>query len=92
MLLKQFKCSLDQVAEILLLSLTVNNAVANVVVARFEQVENRENLSVVRDKSLTDGLRTEYECLENFESDSNNLSVACVQSSFDWNDELGNNR
>lgn len=54
--LEQFKSLLDQVSKILALALAVVDLVAKVVVFDLEEVEHREDLSIVRYKCLSNSV------------------------------------
>jgi len=82
-LLKHFESSLDQVTKVHLLPLTVHDGVSDVLVVLLEQVEDGEDLTVVGDECLTDGLRAQDERLEDLEGDHDNLGVAGVESSYE---------
>jgi len=81
-LLKHLESSLDEVTEVHLFPLTVDNRVADVLVALLEQVEDGQDLAVIGDQSLTNGLGAEDERLKDLKSDDDNLRVACVQGSY----------
>jgi hypothetical protein len=54
--LEHFKCLLDQVAEDQTFTLRVLDFVAEVFVALFEKIHNGQDLSVVRDQCLSNGV------------------------------------
>lgn len=54
--LEELECLLNQVSQVLSLSLAVVDLVTEVVVADLEKVEDGEDLSVVGDEGLTDGV------------------------------------
>ena len=60
---KHFKSRLNQVSKILSFSLAVVDLVSEVLVLNFEEVEDREDLSVVGHESLANGVRAGDECL-----------------------------
>jgi hypothetical protein len=62
--------------------LRVVDLVAQVGVVHLQQVHHGEDLAIVGHKSLTDGVGAGYEGLEDFKSDSNNLAIAGVKSSY----------
>ena len=88
--LEHLECLLDEVSEVCGLALGVVDLVAEVLVLDLEEVHHGENLSVVGDKSLTNGVRAGHESLENLKSDGNDIGVSGVEGSLDWNDELRN--
>ena len=69
----------DQVTEVLALSLRVVDLVAAVDVAGLEQVEDGQDLAVVRHKSLADGVRAHDKCLQHVQSCRNDFGVTSVQ-------------
>jgi hypothetical protein len=77
--LKHLEGLLDQVPQVQTLSLAVVNLVSDVCVALLEQIHYRQDLSVVRNKRLSDCVRASNECLQNFEGDGDNFTVTCVQ-------------
>ena len=54
--LEHLKSGLNQVAEVGRLALAVIDLVSNVLVADLEQVQHGQDLSVVRNEGLTDGV------------------------------------
>ena len=62
--LEHLECGLNEVSQVLPLPLAVVDLVAEVVVADLEQVKHREDLSVVRDEGLADGVGAGDECLQ----------------------------
>ena len=87
--LEQLKGLLDEVSEVVSLSLTVVNLVTDVEVLGLEQVHDGKDLSVVRHQSLSNSVRAGYESLEDLKGDGNNLGVSGVESGFDRNNKLG---
>ena len=81
MLLKQLQCLLNKVSQIHGLPLTVHDAVAHILVALLEQVENWQDLAVVGHKSLTNRLGAKHERLEDLERDGDHLAVTGIQCS-----------
>ena len=81
-LLEHLEGGLDEVAKVHLLPLAVHNGVADVLVALLEQVEDGQDLAVVRNQRLTNGLGAEDERLEDLEGDHDDLRVAGVQSGY----------
>lgn len=61
--LEHFEGLLDEVSQVESLPLTVVNLVSQVLVLDLEQVEHREDLSVVRDECFSDGVRASDQCL-----------------------------
>lgn len=76
---KHFKGRLNQVSEILSLSLAVVNLVAQVVVLDFEEVEDGEDLSVVGHEGLANGVGAGDEGLQDLQRNRNDLGVSRVQ-------------
>ena len=54
--LEQFERLLDQVTKVVRFPLAIINFISQVVVSSLEQVHNWQNLSVVWDEGLTDGV------------------------------------
>lgn len=52
-LLKNFKGLIDDVSNVLILSLRVINDIANVPISVFEQIKHRKQLSVVRNQRFS---------------------------------------
>ena len=86
---KKFKGLLDQISEVVSFSLTVINLVTEVSIFGFEQIHNWKDLSVVWHKSLSNGVGAGHEGLQDFQGDGDNLWVPGVQSSLNWDNELG---
>jgi hypothetical protein len=78
---EHFKCLLDKVSKNEALALRVLNLVAQVGVALLEKVHHWQDLSVVRHKSLADGVTAGNQGLQNLKSNSDNLWVASVEGS-----------
>ena len=72
---------LNEVTQVLALSLRVIDLVSNVLVAGLEQVQHWEDLSVVWHESLTNGLRADNESLQDLEGNGNDFWVTSVQGS-----------
>jgi len=88
---EELECSLDKVTEVDGLALAVVDFVTKIRVSRLEQVHDRQDLSIVRHKSLTDRVRAGHERLQNLQSDSDDIAVTGVQGSLDGDDQLRNN-
>ncbi|KAG8557722.1 hypothetical protein GDO81_016714 [Engystomops pustulosus] len=88
MTLKGFQCFLNQVSDVFPFLLAVVNAVSGVDVHVFEDVENRENLSVVRHESFSHHLGRDDQVLEDFQGGAYHLSIADIQSIFYGYNEL----
>ena len=71
---------LDQVAQVQTLPLAVVDLVTDVGVALLEKVHHGQNLSVIGDQGLSDGVGASYECLQDFEGDGDDFTVTSVQS------------
>jgi hypothetical protein len=67
--LEHLKSLLDQVAEVGCLALAVVDLITKVLVSDFEEVENWEDLSVVGDKGLTNGVGAANKSLQDLEGD-----------------------
>jgi hypothetical protein len=87
---EKFQGLLDEISKVVSLSLTVVNLITHIQIFSLEQIHDWENLSVIWNKSLTDGIRACDQGLQNLKSNGNNFSVSGVQSSFDWNNQLWN--
>ncbi len=70
---------LDQVAQVQTLPLAVVDLVTNVGVALLEKVHHGQNLSVVGNQGLSDGVGASHECLQNLEGNGDDFTVAGVQ-------------
>ena len=79
---EHFESLLDQVPEVLSLSLAVVDLVAQVLVLDSEEVEDREDLSVVGHEGLADGVGAGDECLQDLQSDGDDFWVSGVQGSY----------
>jgi len=79
---------LDQVTQDELLALRVLDLVSNVHIVLLEQVHDWEDLTVVWDESLTDGVGASNQDLQDLEGDGDDLWVTGVQRGLDWDDEL----
>jgi len=71
---------LNQVAQVQTLPLTVIDLVTDVSVALLEKVHDGQNLSVVGNQCLSDGVRASHECLQDFKGDGDDFTVTGVQS------------
>jgi len=89
---EHFQGFLDQVTKVQILSLGVLDLVTDVGVLSFKEIQNGQDLSVVRHKGLTNGVRAGNKSLQNLQCDGNDLSITSVQSSFDGNDKLRDDR
>ena len=78
---KHFKGRLDQVSQVLALSLAVVDLVSKVDVLDLHQVKNGKDLAVVGDQGLADSIGASDESLENLQCDRNDLWIARVQCS-----------
>jgi len=78
--LEHLKSLLDQVAEVGCLALAVVDLITKVLVSDFEEVKHWEDLSVVGDKGLTNGVGAADKSLQNLEGDRNDFNVTSVQS------------
>lgn len=79
--LEHLQSLLDQVSEDESFTLGVLNLVAQVAVALLEEVHDGEDLTVVGDECLTDGIAAGNEGLQDLEGNSDNLGVAGVEGS-----------
>ena len=89
--LEQLECLLDQVAEVISLTLAVINFIPHVQVFSFKEVHDREDLSVVGHKSFSDGVGAGYEGLQDLKSDCDDFGVTGVQGGLNRNNQLRNN-
>ena len=89
---EKFKSLLDEISEVVSLSLTVIDLIAHIQIFSLEQIHDWKNLSVVWNKSLSNGIRACDQGLQNLKSNCDNFWVSGIQSSFDWNNQLWNNR
>jgi hypothetical protein len=88
--LEELKGLLDKISQVEALSLTVVNLVSNVGILDLEEVHDGQDLSVVRHKGLTNGLRAGHESLQDLEGDGDDVNISGVQGSLDWDNELRN--
>lgn len=78
--LEHLKSLLDQIAEVGCLALAVVDLITKVLVSDFEEVEDWEDLSVVGDKGLTNGVGAADKSLQDLEGYRNDFNVTSVQS------------
>lgn len=71
--------------------MAVLDLVSEILVLHLVQVEDRQNLSVVGHKSLSNRVRASYESLKNLKGDSNDFRVSGIEGSLDRNNKLRNN-
>ena len=90
--LEKLKSSLDEITKVSVLALRVFNLVADVHILGLEQVQNGQDLSIVRHKSLTNSVRARHQKLQDLESNGDNIRIAGVKGSLDRDDELRNDR
>ncbi len=90
MALEELQSLLDEVADIHSLALAVRNRIANVHVLALENIEDGQNLAVVRYQRLTDELAGDYKLLQHFECDGDYGWIPRVERGFERDDELGN--
>ena len=90
--LEQLQGLLNQVAEIVALALAVVDLVAHVEVFGLEQVHDGQDLSVVRNQRLADGVGAGDEGLQDLQRDGDDLGVSRVQRGLDGDDQLRNHR
>lgn len=86
--LEQFQGLLNQVTEVVSLSLAIVNAVAHVHIPRLKQVHDRQDLAVVRYQSLANRVGACHECLQDFQRDCDDLRVTRIQRRLDRNNQL----
>ena len=89
--LKELQGLLDQISKIVSFPLAVVDFISEVCVLSLEQVHDWQDLSIVWHESFSDGVGASNEGLQDFECDSDNFWVSSVQSSLNWNNQLGNN-
>ncbi len=97
-LFQQFQSLWNQVTQIMPLSLIVLHLVPNVCVVIPEYIEDRKNLSVIRNQRLPNHLSTQHQFLNYLQHRRYNIWIPGVQSScittkitLNWNDQLRNN-
>mmetsp|Transcript_34988 Transcript_34988/g.79781 ORF Transcript_34988/g.79781 Transcript_34988/m.79781 type:complete len:254 (-) Transcript_34988:376-1137(-) len=90
--LQELQGLLNQVADVHPLALIVHNGIADVHVFVLEDVEHRQNLSVVRDQSFANHLTTQHQLLQHLQNDRDNGWIAGVECGLDWNDQLRDDR
>lgn len=86
---EQLEGLLNQISEVISFPLAVINFITQVGVFGLEQVHDWQDLSIVRHKGFSDGVGASNKSLQDFQSDTNNFWVSSVQSSLDWNNQLG---
>ena len=79
---EEFEGLLDKVTEVESLALAVIDLVTEVGVVLLEEVHHREDLAVVGDKGLTDGVGAGHEGLQDLEGDSDDFTVTGVEGSY----------
>jgi len=87
---KEFECLLNKVSEVISFPLAVINFITKVGVLGLEQVHDWQDLSIVWHKSLSDGVGTGNESLQDFKGNTNNFWVSGVQGSLNWDNQLRN--
>mmetsp|Transcript_70913 Transcript_70913/g.207789 ORF Transcript_70913/g.207789 Transcript_70913/m.207789 type:complete len:288 (+) Transcript_70913:299-1162(+) len=87
--LEELQGLFDEVSEVLPLPLGVVDPITDVVVLVLEDVEDREDLPVVRHQSLADHVPTQHQGLQDLEGRGDDVRVAGVQRHLDRDDELG---
>jgi hypothetical protein len=80
--LEEFEGVLDEVTEVESLALAVVDLVTEVSVVLLEEVHDGEDLAVVGDKGLTDGVGAGDEGLQDLEGDGDDLGVTGVEGSY----------
>jgi hypothetical protein len=83
---------LNELSKVNLFPLTVIDFVSSVLVVHLVKIEDGENLSEVRNEGFSNRISAGNESLNDFESNSDDLWVSGVESSFDGDDELRNDR
>lgn len=73
---------MDQVSEHESLALGVLNLVTEVAVALLEEVHDGQDLTVVGDEGLTDGVGAGHKRLQNLKGNGDNLGVTGVEGSY----------
>jgi len=89
---EKFESLLDQVTHASTFSLCIIDLVTDIGVLCLEQVHDRQDLSVVGHKSLSNGLRACHESLQNLEGVGDDLRISSVQGSLDWDNKLRDDR
>jgi hypothetical protein len=79
--LEELEGLLDEVAEVKSLALAVVDLVSEVGVALLEEVHDGQDLAVVGNEGLTDGVGAGNEGLQDLEGDGDDLAVTGVESS-----------
>merc|ERR1719364_346744 len=85
---EDFQSFIDQVTKIQTLPLRVVNVVATVEAFVFEDVEDRKDLAIVRNKGFADHFACKDKRLEHFQCCCYDFSIPSVQCSLDGDDEL----
>mmetsp|Transcript_113445 Transcript_113445/g.321048 ORF Transcript_113445/g.321048 Transcript_113445/m.321048 type:complete len:205 (-) Transcript_113445:343-957(-) len=90
--LEELQGLLDELAHAEAFPLAVVDAIADVDLLIFEDVEHRQDLPVVWHQGLADHLTAENQGLQDLEHGRHELAVACVQRRLDRDDELWDDR
>lgn len=91
-----FQCLHDELAEPFASLLRVVDSVSQVVVLAYENVEDGQNLAIVRNERLSDEMLTLGDCvaddedLEHFENFDDDAFYAGIERGLERNDELRN--
>jgi len=80
-LLEKFKGLPNQIAQIASFALVVFNFVANVGVAVSEDVEDGQNLTIVRYQCLANHVSRKHQLLNHFQHGCNNVRITGIQRS-----------
>ena len=80
--LESLESLLNKVGNVHLLALGVVDLVSHIPVLRLVEVHHRQDLSVVRHKSLTYGVRALDECLKHLERDADNFRITSIQGGY----------
>mmetsp|Transcript_46382 Transcript_46382/g.76921 ORF Transcript_46382/g.76921 Transcript_46382/m.76921 type:complete len:313 (+) Transcript_46382:155-1093(+) len=91
MQLEDLESLLNEITKVHSLSLIVFNPVTKIPVVILEDVEDRQDLTVVWYESFTNHLTTQYQCLQDLQHSRNEFRVSCVQRCLDGNNELRHN-
>ena len=82
MLFEYLEGCLDEVAKIVALPLIVFNLVSQINILCLHQVQNGQDLTVVRHQGFSNGVRASDKSLQNLKGDCHDLRVTRVQGSW----------
>mmetsp|Transcript_51705 Transcript_51705/g.83892 ORF Transcript_51705/g.83892 Transcript_51705/m.83892 type:complete len:283 (+) Transcript_51705:142-990(+) len=82
----------DKFTDVSSLTLRVVHLVEGADCAHLEDAEDRQDLPIIRNKSLTNHFPAQHKCLKDLQRGDDDLRIPGVQRSLDGHDKLGHNR